>query len=53
VQLDTCVTSGLDGGEWPVSRPGHFTSIECEAGRASEAVFKYGWTEEYLGSVKN
>jgi hypothetical protein len=53
VQLDTHVTSGLDGGEWPVSRHGHFTSIEYEAGRASEAFFKYGRAEEYLGSVKN
>jgi len=53
VQLDTSVTSGLDGGEWPVSRPGRFTSIEYEAGPASEAVFIHGRTEEYLGSVKN
>jgi hypothetical protein len=53
VQLDTYVTSGLEGGEWPVSRSGHFTSIEYEAWRASEKVFKYGRTEEYLGSVKN
>ena len=53
MQLDTCVTSGLDGGEWPVSRPGRFTSIEYEAGWPSEAVFKYWRTEEYLGCVKN
>ena len=53
MQLDTYVTSGLDGGECPVSRTGHFTSIEYEAGPASEAVFKHGRTEEYLGSVRN
>jgi len=46
-------TRKLDGGEWPISRPGHFISIEYKAGLASEAVFKYGRTEECLGSVKN
>ena len=53
MQLDTYVTSGLDGGEWLVSRSGLFTSIEYEAGPASEAIFKYGRKEAYVGSVKN
>lgn len=53
MQLDTCVTSGLNGDEWPVSRPSRFTSIEYEAGRALEVVLGYGSTEEYFGCVKN